>query len=415
MALGVSFVLAILAVATFVGPLIGERLRVPGAVIELLIGIGLSFVLPSGDLTSTGVVSTLGELGFLILMFLVGVEFDFAEIRGASRSAFLMGAALFAVSLTTSWFLLGHLAGASTIWVLTGAATSVGITVPVLHVRGWMGDRFGRDVLMVGTVAEICYLVALNVLSVASRHDSGVTTVLLGTRALGFVVFALLVVGFVRRIRSRVPRHFHRWFLRDDPLEVGLRGTFAMLFVVVAFSGVMRIPSVMGALLAGVIFRSVIGRAKTIVERLTSVANAFLIPLFFLSVGLQTSLRADLIGLWPVVGAVLVVLSIPRLVVLPYLRRRGYSWRLALAGSVSLMAPLTLLVTTAQIGRSGGFIGAKNYAAIIVVAVVSTIIFPSVARGILPHRREEAQRIEEATSTDTSSVEDVDDSVGESS
>jgi len=394
MALGVSFVLAILAVATFVGPLIGERLHVPGAVVELVIGIALSFVLPAADVARNGVVSTLGELGFLVLMFLVGVEFDFAEIRGASRSAFFMGVALFAVSLVTSWLLLGRLAGASDIWVLAGAATSVGITVPVLHVRGWMGERFGRDVLIVGTVAEISYLMALNVLSVASRHDSSATTVLLGTRALGFVIFALVVVGFIRRVRSRVPKHFHRWFLRDDPLEVGLRGTFAMLFVVVAVSGVMRIPSVMGAVLAGVIFRSVIGRAKAIVERLTSVANAFLIPLFFLSVGLQTSLRADTLGLWPVVGLVLVALSLPRLVVAPYLRRRGHSWRLAFAGSVSLMAPLTLLVTTAQIGRSGGFIGSKNYAAIIVVAAISAIIFPSIARGMLPHRREEAQRVD---------------------
>lgn len=377
-----------LGVAAFVGPLVGERLRVPGAVIEMMLGFGLSFVLPRSDFSSTGVVSTLGTLGFLILMFLVGVEFDLVELRGASRSASLMGVTLLVISFAVSWFLLGHLAGASSMWVLAGAATSVGVTVPVLHLRGWMGERFARDVLMVGTVAEIGYLVALNVVSVASRHDSRVTAILLGTRALGFVALALGVVLAIRRLRSKVPRHFHRWFLRDDPLEVGLRGTFALLFVVVAACGLLHIASVLGALLAGVIFRSVIGRAKAIVERVTSVANAFLIPLFFLNVGLQTPVRADLAGLVPVAALVLIVLAVPRLVVVPYLRRRGYSWRLSMAGAVSLMAPLTLLVTTAEIGKTDGFIGPRNYAAIILVAVASAILFPSVARGLLPHRRD---------------------------
>ncbi|MDE3008873.1 MAG: cation:proton antiporter [Acidobacteriota bacterium] len=392
MTLGVSFVLAILGVATFVGPLIGERLQVPGAVIEILLGFALSFVLPHADYATNGIVATLGSLGFLILMFLVGVEFDLAEIRGASRSASLMGIVLLTSSFLVSWLLLGRLAGASSMWVLAGAATSVGVTVPVLHVRGWMGARFARDVLMVGAVAEIGYLVALNVLSVASRHDSAMTAILLGTRALAFIGFSLFVVFLIRRLRVKAPRHFHRWFLRDDPLEVGLRGTFALLFVVVASCGLLHIPNVLGAVLAGVIFRSVIGHAKAIVERVTSVANAFLIPLFFLDVGLQTPLRSDVEGLAPVAALVLLVLSVPRLVVVPYLRRRGNSWRVSFAGAASLMAPLTLLVTTAQIGKADGFIGPRNYTAIILVAVVSAIIFPSVARGLLPHRRDEGSR-----------------------
>jgi Kef-type K+ transport system membrane component KefB len=312
-----------------------------------------------------------------------------------------MGVALLVVSFAVSWFFLGHLAGASSLWVLAGAATSVGVTVPVLHVRGWMGARFARDVLMVGAVAEIGYLVALNVLSVASRHDSVMTAILLGSRALGFVGFTLFVVVLIRRLRARAPRHFHRWFLRDDPLEVGLRGTFALLFVVVASCGLLHIPNVLGAVLAGVIFRSVIGHAKAIVERVTSVANAFLIPLFFLDVGLETPLRTDLASLAPVAALVLLVLSVPRLVVVPYLRRRGNSWRISLAGAASLMAPLTLLVTTAKIGKSDGFIGPRNYTALILVAVVSSIIFPSVARGLLPHRRDECSRDEAPGATST--------------
>ncbi|MDE3081781.1 MAG: cation:proton antiporter [Acidobacteriota bacterium] len=388
MTLNVSFVLAALALATFICPLVGERLRVPGAVVELVAGLALTPFIPASDVASGSVVATLGGLGFMILMFLVGFELDLREIWGASRAPVVMGAVLFVVSLAGSWLLVGHVAGASAIWVLAGAATSVGVTVPVLHVHGWMGERFGRDVLMVGAVAEVAYLAVLSVFG-AGQQGSSLATVLVGLRALGFLVFVLSVAAAVRRVRSRVPRHFHRWFLRDDPLEVGLRGTFALLFGVVATAGFLRVPTVVGALLAGVIFRSVIGNAKAIIERVTSVGNSFFVPLFFLTVGLQTPLRSDVLTLGPVVGAMLLALSVPRLVVAPFLRRRGYPWRLSIAGSVSLMAPLTLLVTTAEIGRATGLTGPSTSAALVIVAVISAIIFPVAARLLLPHRRDE--------------------------
>lgn len=390
MSLSVSFVLALLSIAAFVGPLIGEIVSVPGAVVELVIGIGLSRVIAPADYSRSSVISSLGELGFLILMFLVGLEIDFRQLLGAARGSVAMGAALFLTSLGVSWLILGHLAGASPIWVLAGAATSVGITVPVLYVQGWMGQRFGHDVLLVGSVTEVIYLGSLNILSVASRHDSITTSALLGTRVALFFLFAFVLVRLFQRSRSRVPRHFHRWFRRDDPIEVGLRGTFALLFVVVAFAGVIRIPTVLGALLAGVIFRSVIGNARAIIERLTSVANSFFIPLFFLTVGLQTPVRASVVSLLPLIGLILVVVSVSRLILVPYLRYRGYSWRMSFAGAAMLMAPLTLLVTTAEIGRSAGFLGPRNYAAIIMVAVLSSVLFPITARVLLPTYREHA-------------------------
>ena len=397
MTFDVSVVLAVLAVAAFAGPLIGELLGVPGAVVELVIGLGLTVVVPARLASSHGVIATLGQMGFLVLMFLVGLEFDLRQIWRTSRGNLLMGVGLFAVSLGLSSLVIGHLASASSLWVLAGAATSIGVTVPILHVHGWMGERYANDVLMVGAVAEIVYLLALNALSVASGHDSLVTTSLLGARAVVLIIFTIATVSLLHRARRRVPHHFHRWFLRDDPIEVGLRGTFALLFVVVVVAGLDHIPTVLGALLAGVIFRAVMGNAKAITSRLTSLANSFFIPLFFLTVGLQTRLHSDVVGLVPILALVLATISVPRLVLAPYLRWRGYRWRLAFAGSTSLMAPLTLLIATAEIGRSSGLLSTRNAGALIVTAAASAIIFPIVTKRLLPYRDHE--RAEESAST----------------
>lgn len=405
MTLSVGFVLAVLCAAGFFGPLVAEALNLPSAAVELVMGFTLSFMVPASALAKNGPISNLGALGFLILMFLVGTEFDLREIWSGSRSSLLMGVFLFASSVATSYLIVGHLSRVSSIWILGGAATSVGVAAPVLHSHGWNGTRFARDVLVVGSVAEILYLVVLTALSVQTRHDSRQTVVLLGVRATLFIVFAIALVQGIRRVRARVPRHFHRWFRRDDPIELGLRGTFALLFLVVAFSSVVQIPNVLGSILAGVIFRSVIGNAKAILERLTSVANSFFIPLFFLTVGLQTNLREGVASLLPTVGVVLLALSVSRLVMVPFLKRRGNSTRQSFAGGFLLMAPLTLLITTAEIGEAGGFLGPDNVSAMILTATVSALVFPAVGKRLLGFKTDDqVERTEAALDLETSSV-----------
>jgi Kef-type K+ transport system membrane component KefB len=101
---------------------------------------------------------------------------------------------------------------------------------------------------------------------------------------------------------------------------------------------------------------------------------------------LQTPLRSDVLGLVPIIAAILVVISVPRLAVAPYLHHRGYPWRLAFAGSTALMAPLTLLIATAEIGRSSGLLGPRNYGALVVTAAMSAILFPVVTKRLLPYR-----------------------------
>ncbi len=87
----------------------------PGPVLELVVGLALGFVLPSSTTASGAFVGTLGSLGFLILMFLVGVEFDLRRIWRSSTAAIAVGIGLFGVSLGVSDLVLGRGLDASTL------------------------------------------------------------------------------------------------------------------------------------------------------------------------------------------------------------------------------------------------------------------------------------------------------------
>ncbi len=379
----VGLTLAVLTVAAFAAPLVAERTGVPGPVLELILGLALGFVLPTSTTAAGTFIGTLGSLGFLILMFLVGVEFDLRRIWHSSKTAVAVGVGLFGLSLAISEAVLGRGLNASALWVVSGAATSVGITVPVLYTQGWLKNRFAQEAILIGTVGEFCYVIVLNVMSVAPSRGLNATILLASGRTLAAVGAALALGYAVRRARSATPHHFRRWYRRDDPIEVGLRGTFALLFLLVAASAVVHIALAMGAVLAGIVFRHVIGEPRALIERLTSVANSFFIPLFFLTVGVQTPLRLSLVVLAPLVGAAILVQSVPRLALLGYFAWRKIPPREGLAGSLLLMAPLTMLVTTAEIGERTGRLGPHNSAAMIVTAALSALVFPVAARRLL--------------------------------
>ncbi len=379
----VGTALAVLAVAAFAAPLLAERIGIPGAVLELVVGLALGWVLPGSTYASGTFIASLGALGFIILMFLVGVELDLRSIWKGSKRSIVAGVLLFAVSMAVSQLLLGSVLNASPFWVLCGAATSVGITAPVLYSQGILSSSFAKEVLLIGSVAEFIYIMALNFVAASSGHSLHTVAVSVGMRTSALVLLTVAVSIIIRRLRNHIPHHFQRYFRRDDPLELGLRGTFALLFFFVAGTSFINIPDVLGALMAGIIFRTVMGNAKAIVERLTSVANSFFIPLFFLSVGLQTPLHLSILGLLPLIGLVIVVLFLPRLLLIPYLMWRGFAFRLSAAGSMLLMAPLTLLITTAELGKAAGILSPRTGAAMILTATLSALVFPVLGKRLL--------------------------------
>ena len=208
----VGTALAVLAVSAFAAPLLAERIGIPGAVLELVVGLALGWVLPASTYASGTFIASLGALGFIILMFLVGVELDLRSIWKGSKTSIVAGVLLFAVSLAASQLLLGSVLNASPFWVLCGAATSVGITAPVLYSQGILSSPFAKEVLLVGSVAEFIYIVALNFVAVSVGHSLHTVAFTVGARTAALVLLTVAVAVVIRRLRTHIPPPFPAFF-----------------------------------------------------------------------------------------------------------------------------------------------------------------------------------------------------------
>ena len=370
--------LVIFYLGAFATPLIAGRLRLPAAVGEILFGVavgtsGLGLVYP------TPFTRFLYELGFMFLMFLVGMEIDFNQIEreGARRVGI---AALVASSiLSLGWLMVWRLSYPSFLALILGAM-SVGIALVALRDIGASQTRFGQMILLVGSIGE--FLTLLGLTGYTLVHLYGVGTELAIEILKVFLLFgvAYAILAVLRLAVWWFPHTFRRWVDVQDPSELGVRAGFVLMLSLAALSGWVGLEPILGAFLAGSLF-SFVFREKGILEtKLSAVGQGLFIPLFFIHVGVSFDVRAlgetDTLArtLLILAGASLAAKMVPSLLLV----LSGFRIRQVVAGGFLLATPLTLLVAAASIGQRVGVLDPRLNSAIVLLAIVSGIAFPTI-------------------------------------
>jgi len=183
------------------------------------------------------------------------------------------------------------------------------------------------------------------------------------------------------------PERLSAWFKSDQPSEMGVRAAFALLLVFVAISEVADVEAILGAFLAGVMF-SILFRGGTVLEqKLFGIGYGFLIPIFFISVGMQFDLGALAGGGIYLVPVLLVIAFVVKLAPsLLFLVR--YSVKDSLSAGVLLSSRLSLIIAMAAVGLELGLIDTTMESAIILLAIITCIICPTIFRKMQGGRRQ---------------------------
>ena len=376
--------LILIATAAFCLPLLTTRLRTPAVVLELLFGILAGPM--TGWIEGSELLDLLARLGLFLLMFLAGFEIDFRALERQGRQRLLMLVGVFALTLVAAhWFTVQL--GYDAFMTLVLATTSVGLVVPTLRSTRRTATRLGQFVLISAIMADFLTLVLVAVLALVERH--GVSLQLLQLPAL--FIAAIVVLRSLRLAVWWFPERFRRLFSTDDPEELGMRASLALMLAFVGLSIALDIEPILGAFLAGTVF-AVVFRSRGVLEhQLNGFSYGFLIPIFFINVGLrfEISLLQDLDVLakaFVLIGAAFVVKIVPSLV----FALHGFSLRETLAAGILLSARLSLIIAVATVGVELGFLSNQERAIAILLAAVSATIAPTAFRALAPPLEPEA-------------------------
>ena len=298
--------LAIILAAAKLGGDLAMRLRQPPVLGELVVGVLL------GNLTLVGLewfeqmeadpsVEFLSRIGVLVLLFEVGLESTVRQMLRVGLSSLLVAIIGVLVPFGLGWLVgLWLLPDASSyVHAFVGAtlcATSVGITARVLKDLGWSQSEEARIILGAAVIDDVLGLVVLAVVGgTIAAADAGTSlsyaeiAAILGKAGL-FLVLALALGVLL------APRLFHlASFLRARGvlLAVGLVLCFSMSWLASAIG----LAAIVGAFAAGLIledvhYRDFVDRGEHGLEELLQPISSFLVPFFFVLMGMRTDLRA---------------------------------------------------------------------------------------------------------------------------
>ncbi len=368
--------LVVMYVGAFVSPLLAARLRLPAAVIEILLGLlvgvsGLQLV------HTTPFTSFLSHLGITFLMFLVGAEIDFNHIRREGLRSVLI-ASIAAAGILLTGVALARLLRFPPYLGLVLGAMSCGILLVALVETGQQKSRLGQLLLLVGSIGEFLTLFGLAGFNLMHRFGAGWRLVLEVGRALVLFIVAYLLLSLLRLLVWWAPHHFERLVHADDPSEIGVRAGFVLMLSLSTLASLVGLESILGSFLAGALFAFVFRQRGALDAKLSAIGQGFFIPLFFISVGVTFDVHvlANPISIIRMVallaGASLLSKALPLLLI----RLLGVPLRQVFAGAFLLSSPLTLLVAIAALGRDLGILDAAGSGAVILLAIVSGVIFP---------------------------------------
>ncbi len=368
--------LLLVALAAAILPGVSRLIRLPAAVTEILFGIllgksclGVGF---SGDW-----LPFLAHLGFLMLMFQAGMEIDFTMLKESSGGSLLFQLFFFATTLALS-LLFSLWLGLGVFMAMVLSTTSLGLVMPILKETGVSKTPLGQAILVSATLAD--FLTLLGITLYLLWFDHGVSVRLFYPLPL-FIGFGLLL-RLVRLWAWWRPEQAERMLGAGGDQELGVRFSLALLFLFVALSELTHLEPVLGAFMGGCVLSFVFRSKGELENKLSALGFGFLIPIFFIHVGMQFDL-GNLLNPRALFFAfkLLIIAAAVKMIPSIMLIFRGLSPKNALSIGVLLSTRLSLIVAAAAIGVTRGLLAPEMKDSIVLLAILTCLSGPSLFKA----------------------------------
>ena len=366
--------LSLILLAALAGGFLAQRVGQPLMVGYLLAGV---LVGPfTGGLTVVNVhdIEQLAELGVALLLFSLGLELSFRDLKPVRAVAF--GGATIQIIVTIA---LGLALGLALGWAWRpalwfGALISLSSTVVVLktiHAQGRLGTLSSRVMFGILVVQDLAVVPLMIVLPELSDPASGLLKV--GAAALR----AILLLGVIVLVATRVVPRLMAFVARWNSRELFLLSTTTLAFGVGYVTWSFGLSMALGAFVAGL----VINESEYAHQALSDIVplRDLFGMLFFVSVGMLL----DPALVWQQMGAlVFVVMAIvvgKAAILAGVVRAFGYWNVVPLAVGLTLFQVGEFAFVLARVGLSSGAIGNDVYTLTLNAAIVTMVLTPAVS------------------------------------
>ncbi len=334
------------------------------------------------------VFEVLSQLGLILLLFLVGLEFDFSHLGRHGKSALcisLMGIVLpFGLGLGLAPFMHPYLERTASgepvsflgFTLFMGIAMSI-TAIPVLGrimlELNITRTRLGAITISAAAVNDACGWIILATISsiVASRFQLGQTLTMIGAT----LIFFLMMLFAARPVLKRLVQ----LALRREGSELGFN-SFAVLLVLLFLcsmaTSLIGISAIFGAFLLGTMLSDEPEFRDAVSGQLRNFLTVFFLPIFFTYTGLRTDLGTLQSGTqWLFFGGVLACAVLGKLGgcgVAAWLT--GFSRREAFIVGAMMNTRGLMELIVINVGRDLGVVTDSVFCMLVLMALLTTMM-----------------------------------------
>jgi len=355
---------------------VSHKLRLPSVVGFLLTGVligpgGLSLV------KNTETVNVLAEIGVVMLLFTIGLEFEPARLKRIRRDFWAGGSLQVSLTVSATVIILVLLKIPLREAIFYGFLVSLSSTAVVLKILADRGEtdapqgRISLGVLIFQDLAIVPMIAMVPVLA-------NVADVSLGAIGLRFGLSALAIVTAFVLARFLMPRVLHL-VVRTRIREIFLIATLFIILGMALLTSSLGLSLALGAFLAGVVLAES-DYSHQVVSDILPFKNVFN-SLFFISVGMLL----DVAAVWEfrtlVVVLVASILLVKFAVVVLTIGVLGYGSRIAVMTGLALAQIGEFSFVLAGVGRASGLLPGDIFQAFIASSILTILATPFLIRA----------------------------------
>ncbi|MCL2142819.1 MAG: cation:proton antiporter [Methanomassiliicoccaceae archaeon] len=388
-----------------------ERFKMPKLIGEIVAGLifinVLIFYTPLQDLLEFHVdrfndpnevsfFHIMGELGIIFLLFGVGLETKFSDMMKVGKTAIYIAVLGVIIPFIGGFLFFLHESISLNAALLIGAAlfgTSTAVGVECLRNMNCMNTNEAKLIVSATIIDDILCLALLGVIMGAVKPDADTVSIVINTVIVAvFVLFMFFFISRVKKIAARRRRRMQQRTMKKmqtddpaacacDPEPVGELGALGLAVIVsmglAALSVNIGLAAIIGAFLAGMIFAEF--KDTLPVEHNFNVITYFLLPFFFIWVGMEVQFSSDRVtmNVLPMLCLVVAVAIVTKYVAGYIGARKGkLSKDSAHLIGVSFIPRGEVGIIVASIGLTYGVFSPDIFTVIILMALITSVIAP---------------------------------------
>ena len=396
--------LIIILLAAKLGGDVVERFRQPAVLGELIFGMII------GNLTIFGInaleplkhhitIEILAEIGVIILLFEVGLESNLKEMLSVGLTSFFVAFIGVIAPFFLGWGVSAIFFPNESVFIhifigATLTATSVGITARVLKDIGKIRTREAKIILGAAVIDDILGLVVLAVVvGIISAHNTG--TVLSSLSILWIILKAFLFIFGSILLGTLFAPHFFKFASRLRAKSVLITFSLMFCFFFAFLADRVGLAPIVGAFASGMIltdvnFKDIFKHEERKLEELLGPISAFLVPIFFVYMGMNVDLTTfgnPEVLLFALVLTVAAIIGKQICSLAGIFERKINSWVIGIG-----------MIPRGEVGLIFAGIGAKlfidgervvnpdAYSAVIIMVVITTLVTPPILKAIFVSR-----------------------------